>query len=106
MHLNYGQPLNQNKMCSLCQSKSCSKGEYIVNPDDKYRHKWICKTCIVKGTSAYIKKCIAVGTLNSDKEQRARVAPTCPMTCPKLQQGVPTCYAGVPSQKPKESKMR
>lgn len=106
MYLNYGQPMNQNKMCSLCQSKGCSQGEYIVNPEDKYRQKWVCKICLVKGTSAYIKKCIQVGTLNPSKVERDRVAPTCPMACPRLQPSGATCYAGEPLEKSKETKMR
>ncbi len=105
MHLNYGQPLNQNKVCSLCQSRGCSKGEYIVNPEDTLRQKWVCKACIVKGASSYIKKCIKLGTLNPDKMERARVTPTCPITCSKRDAAGQTCYAGEAFQKPKETKM-
>ncbi len=102
MHLNYGKPLNQTKMCSLCQSKSCIKGEYLVNPDDRLRQKWVCKACIVKANSPYIKKCIQVGTLNADKMTRARLTHTCPSTCGRLGAGGQTCYGGEPPQKPKE----
>jgi hypothetical protein len=102
----YGQPLNNTKSCSLCQSKGCIKGEYIVNPEDVYRQKWVCKTCIIKGTSSFIKKAIEKGTLSASIDTRARVAPTCPMTCSRKLPDGPTCIVGVPSQNLKESKMR
>jgi len=65
------------KWCKSCGSNTCCFGKYFTSVDDQKRQVWICRCCMVKGSSLYTRQLIAKGQLNASKVMRgieARVA--------------------------------
>ena len=67
--------------CGVCKERLCKEGMMLALHNDPHRQLWVCRSCIVEGSSAIVKFHYEIGTLKTAQDGQGVQGLPCRYSC-------------------------